>query len=234
MNDDVEKNEKLMTYKAKLLNCNGLNEKQKRNKILYELQVHSPDFIILVDSRLSDCQQTRKAIVRTDAYRYEFAGTSSESKGVVILAKNSTNLKIVKVHRHEGGQFLFLEVIHELVPVLLVGVYGPSDSDDVEFWKQLIGKTESFNYENFVILGDFNFYLDHDLDTHNYVGQRNSKPRTAAYFDELMSEGRIMDAYRNLYPSTRSFTWKKWNVAKNPRNDKRSRIDHCFVSPRFI
>merc|ERR1712105_142001 len=98
-NNDESEQEELITYCAKMLNCNGLNERVKRNKIITELQIGQPDILILVDSRLADCDLTMKKIARMDSYRYELAGESSQSKGIAVLLKNTTNLKLVRTHK---------------------------------------------------------------------------------------------------------------------------------------
>ena len=101
--NDENKQEELITYCAKMLNCNGLNDRVKRNKIITELQCGQPDLLVLVDSRLSDCVYTMQKISRMDSYRYELAGESSQSKGITVLIKNTTNLKLIRTHKDPGG-----------------------------------------------------------------------------------------------------------------------------------
>ena len=217
-----------------MLNCNGLNDRTKRNLYISELQKGQPDLLILVDSRLANCESTLREISRMDSYHFELCGESSIAKGITVLIKNSSNMKLIKVHSDPGGQYIFLETIHELRPVLFVGVYGPSDGDNLNFWQNLHQKIEDFQYENVLIMGDTNFYLSHALDTKNFAGNKNIKPKTAQFFNDLITEGYITDAFRALNPNKRSFTWSAWNKENRKRKEKSSRIDNVFCSLRFM
>ena len=72
-----------------------------------------------------------------------------------------------------------MELIYDQRPLLLVGVYGPSDKDDDAFWESLIDEVELMGYENTVIIGDCNFVTNIDLDWLNHTAKSNSNPKTA-------------------------------------------------------
>ena len=230
--------DKIIMQKIVSLNCNGINETQKRGIILKDVIDQKPDFAVLIDTRIIDNISNHKTLVRTENYHFEIcgavAGERGPEKGIIMLVKNSNNISITNVIKDPNGQYIILEALHELRPLLIVGVYGPSDTDDPDFWTVLIEKIELLSYENYVLIGDVNFVLDVELDTLNYASERNRKPKTANFFKNLISEGRIIDAYRHLQPDGRDLSWRRWNLKKNAATSQRSRIDIPFTSSHFV
>ena len=141
------------------------NEPQKRGIILKDVIDLNPDFAVLIDTRMVDDLPTRKSLIRTENYHFEICGSSAGEKGIIILIKNSNNITITNVIKDPNGQYIILEPLHELRPLLIVGVYGPSDTDDPDFWTVLIEKIKLLAYENYILIGDVNFVLNVELDT---------------------------------------------------------------------
>ena len=64
-----------------------------------------------------------------------------------------------------------------------------------------------FGNENFIICGDFNLVLCPELDYCNYLHVNNPKSREKVL--ELIEERSLIDPYRQLYPDSFRYTWRK-------------------------
>ena len=76
---------------------------------------------------------------------------------------------------------------------------------------------EEFGNENFIICGDFNLVLCPELDYCNYLHVNNPKSREKVL--ELIEERSLIDPYRQLYPDSFRYTWRKKNPFKQARLD---------------
>ena len=211
-------------------NVNGLNYYTKRLNILTTMASYNADLTILVDTRLPELIQ--KQIQMTCNSMAYFSGSDSSEKGIAILIKNNSDLKVTNVIRDDKGQLLMIELIHAGNPILVVAVYGDPRGDPVDWWQNLMEKVENLGHHLWVMAGDFNLYFNHQTDTDRLTSKRNARPKSAAFFNNLFSNGDAVDAFRTLHPTKRSFTWRSWD--RHVSLGKRTRIDHCIVSPGFM
>ena len=68
--------------------------------------------------------------------------------------------------------------------------------------------------------------LNPSLDSYNYSKINN--PNSRNYVLNLLTEQNLIDLYRNCYPNTKRYTWRR----KNPI--KQARLDYFIVSSTFI
>ena len=73
-----------------------------------------------------------------------------------------------------------------------------------------------------IVCEDFYISLNQNLDTDNYKHTNNPKSRD--FLLKMMSELDLIDYYRVLHQTTKSFTWRK----KNPF--KQARLDFFLIS----
>jgi hypothetical protein len=66
--------------------------------------------------------------------------------------------------------------------------------------------------------GDWNCYLDVNLDRKNYLSVEN-RPRTRQRLFEFMARLSLFDVARELYPDKRMFSWRKHKATKQARLD---------------
>ena len=76
---------------------------------------------------------------------------------------------------------------------------------------------EEFGNENFIICGDFNLVLCPELDYSNYLHVNNPKSREKVL--ELIEERSLIDPYRQLYPDSYRYTWRKKKTFRQARLD---------------
>ena len=87
-------------------------------------------------------------------------------------------------------------------------------------------------------MGDFNVTLDHNLDNHRYVTERN--PRARVTLNNLMNDYAFIDAHRSLYGDKNLFTWIRNGGPQRARLDMfllseslRPFISHHSTYPSF-
>ena len=124
--------------------------------------------------------------------------------------KKEFPVTILDTFSDEFGNILALLVEIENKRILVQGLYGPNRDDPEFFDKTCFSKLDYWNPNYAVIVGDWNVALNPDLDTVNY--SQNNNPRARSAIKEKMLELDLVDIFRELNPTERIYTWKKWVV----------------------
>ena len=155
-----------------------------------------------------------------------FSSFRSNSRGVAILIKNNFEFKALRSKSDRNGNYLFLEALVENQhKILFCNIYAPN-TDSPEFFEELFQNIDDFNNENLVICGDYNLVLDPELDLYNYVHLNNPQARMKLL--EYIEEKDLIDAYRQFYPETRRYTWRRTAPLKQ------SRLDFFLISNSLL
>ena len=93
-------------------------------------------------------------------------------------------------------------------------------------FRDLFSNIQSLENDSYIICGDFNLVLDPDLDYFNYKHVNNIKARDSIL--KIIDENNLFDAYRELHPSTKRYTWRR----KNPL--KQARLDFFLLTENLI
>ena len=94
------------------------------------------------------------------------------------------------------------------------------------FFRDLFSTIQSLENYSYIICGDFNLVLDPDIDYFNYKHVNNIKAMDSIL--KIIDENNLFDAYRELHPSTKRFTWRR----KNPL--KQARLDFFLLTENLI
>lgn len=106
---------------------------------------------------------------------------------------------------------------------MLINLYGPNE-DKPKFYKELRQKYKSFNNENIIMCGDWNFVINPDLDTNNYL--HINKPRARKeVLDSIIEIDGFLDIYRIHNDEKREYTWSRRNPIR-----KQARLDFFLIS----
>lgn len=106
---------------------------------------------------------------------------------------------------------------------MLINLYGPNE-DKPKFYKELRQKYKSFNDENIIMCGDWNFVINPDLDTNNYL--HINKPRARKeVLDSIIEIDGFLDIYRIHNDEKREYTWSRRNPIR-----KQARLDFFLIS----
>ena len=152
-----------------------------------------------------------------------FSCLNSSSRGVTILLNNNFEYKVEKVDSDPNGNFLILDIIIQGKHFTLINLYGPNE-DKPKFYKELRQKYTSLDNDNIIMCGDWNFVLNPDIDSNNYLHINNPRARQEV-LDNMMEEDGLLDVYRLYNEEQREFTWSRRNPVR-----KQARLDYFLIS----
>ena len=119
------------------------------------------------------------------------------------------------------GNFICINIATTAGVFNLLTLYGPNNDVPCFFTKiKVILLKEKADYN--ILCGDFNVALDPLIDTHNY--KRVNNPRTRTSLLGIKADLDLIDIYREFYPNTKRYTWRKHNPLKQ------ARLDYFLVS----
>ena len=185
------------------MNCNGLGDKTKRNKVLTWLKGKPENIIFL--------QETHSTVELEDEWKKEWEGDihfshgASNSTGVAILIKNKENITIDKARDICQGRVLLIEVTYNSVKYCLVNNYSPN-KDDHEFIENLFLEALGRGREDHLIMaGDWNAVLNNDLDKLGGATCHANK-YYQSYINTMINDYGLTDIYRRSWGEKRKYT----------------------------
>lgn len=105
--------------------------------------------------------------------------------------------------------------------ILIDGIYGPN-TDNPNFYSNTAFKLiYDWNPDYSIYVGHWNVALNPDIDTQGYQSQNN--PRARLEIRKQMNDLELLDVFRDLNPTIKKFTWKKW------RTDECARLDYFLI-----
>jgi exonuclease III len=206
-------------------NCNGLNNASKRKDVFDYIRNKNWNIIFLQESHLLTKDEH---FIRTCwGYEVIVCGNYTNKNGVTILFNNNFEYKVLDVKKDVDGCFIAVSIEFLKKRFTLINLYGPSSGDKPGFFDSITKIIELYNNDAVVIAGDWNCYLDRDLDVRNYASTVN-RPRTRKKIMEIMAAYDLYDVFRELYPEKRQYTWRQFNSIKQ------SRLDYFLLSENLM
>ena len=144
------------------MNCNGLGDSLKLNKVLNWLNLKNDDIIFLQETHSEKVREADwENIWGPNIY---FSHGTSNSTGVAILIKRNSNIKVINHIEICCGRAQLLEIEHDTVKFALVNVYCPNN-DDLDFLKKVFHETLGRARDDMIIYGgDWNAVMDESRD----------------------------------------------------------------------
>lgn len=103
-------------------------------------------------------KQTDIKYIKNNKRGCEFVSLAKTKKrGVVIYAK--IELQPKKILEDAEGRYLAIDILLERKRTLVVGIYAPNGPKE-NFFRKLKSKLDEENYEQMIVLGDFNGVSD--------------------------------------------------------------------------
>ena len=207
-------------------NINGASRYQKQKDVFDYIRNKNFDIIMLQETHIkSDAEKYIRSLWGYDCF---VCGSSSASKGVAILFKNSFTYKVHNIIKDDnGGCYLMLDLEIFNERYTLANIYGPSDRDDPDFFNNIFQIIDQIGNRQVMAGGDWNTLLDPNLDARNYRSF-NPKPRSRKIIKEKMENFDLVDIYRKVYPSKRAYSWRRFNTIQQ------SRLDYILLSDTLI
>ena len=133
---------------------------------------------------------------------------SNDSRGVAILIKSNSFIKVLRNYCDKQGRILILNTSIYDRMVALINVYGPN-SDDPVFFDLLFNKYFLFEESNCIIGGDFNLVMDVVMDKKGGLPKTYKKSNTM--IKEYMQIIDLVDIWRITHPTEKKYTWRRRN-----------------------
>ena len=113
--------------------------------------------------------------------------------------------------------------------ILIMGIYGPAnggtDTKNAEFYEEEVFEVlDSETYDNVVMAGDWNVFLNPKLDQKNYRNPEKYRSKTREAIQSKIRTHSLSDVYRDQNPTKTEFTFKD-RVGTNTH----SRLDYFLV-----
>ena len=209
-------------YRILSFNCNSIGKNPKRGQVFHFLSKKRADILILVDTRISkDIENEVKTEWGSHAY---FSSYNSQSRGVAILIKKNLPIKILDHFADTAGNISAILVEIEDRKILIEGIYN---TDSPGFYSnEVFQLIQTWNPSYAIFVGDWNIVLDQGMDTKEYFQLNN--PRARQELLTKMNELDLIDVFRDLNPTSKSYTWKQWGSQKS------ARLDYFLVSSSLI
>ena len=204
------------------LNVNGLNNPKKRESVLRALRREKLDIIALQETFLNAETDYDYLKQRWGGCLHFNAAVSSRSRGVMTLFGPHFKCDSLRVlYKSEDGRILVSSFTYESETFIIVNTYSPcaGDEDKMAHMNNLLdiitplmgGENES----NLICLGDFNVTLS-DLDV--IAGSGHSRD-TVVCFNNFIQSLCVIDSWRLMHPSEKTFTFRRSNPTVARRLD---------------
>lgn len=153
--------------------------------------------------------------------RIFFTHGQSNSKGVCILFKRNASVKVLDSIKDTDGRILGLKLEFNMLQLFILNIYAPND-DNVQFYLEIAKLLENSNCTHKMLIGDFNLFLDKDLDRINTDTQYK---KAADMVKSIMEEFELIDVWREQNPDKKCFTCRRV-----PQSARGNRIDYVLIS----
>ena len=216
------------SFKLFSFNPNSIGKNPKRQNIFNTLKKKNPDILLISDTRIAKMIENQ---VRSEwGGKCHFASFTSQARGCAIFFKKEFPAEIIEdsIFAHPSGNFLALNIKYENFTITISCIYGPNE-DNPDFYRDVVfHETEKLqNLSDFAILaGDWNLVLNQELDTHGYRSENNVNARNVVL--EGMENLGFVDIFREFFPQTKRFSWRKFG------DNKRGRLDFHLISAQLL
>ena len=216
-------------------NCNSLNlstfnsDKKKFYEKMFSILSQKADIVCLQDIRLSNkVDILRNFLTHNQFGSFKlYANSNKDARGVCIFIKKEIDLVVSDIFKDQNENYIFLSIIKNSTKFILGSVYGPTDSSNPTFFKDIFNFLENTNSDYFAFLGDLNTVLDMRPPVSNldlYQNRSIPNPRHRQIINEAICSGFVIDAFREKNKTMQAFSYHPFSQKSN-----RSRIDH-FIS----
>ena len=110
-------------------NCRGLNNTKKRYDIFTLFKEKNVDILCLQETHFFE--EIENEIYQQWEGNCFFSHGSSHSKGVAVLIKKGTDIKVLACRKDTNGQFIALNISYNDKQIILANIYTPNTDNPV-------------------------------------------------------------------------------------------------------
>ena len=202
------------------LNCQGLGQKEKRERLNLWKENQNCSILFIQESHFTE-NIANQLESQLQGQCFHSFGTS-QSRGVSIVIKNQLEHKIINEIKDHEGRIILLNIDIKGSIFTFVNIYAPNIPRNRNiFFKKLSTFIENNRLGVLIVGGDMNETFS-NLDIKN--SKKNKKP--VHNLKLLVKKHKLIDIWRDLNPNNRQFTWQR----KSNKNEA-TRIDFYLISP---
>uniref|UniRef100_A0A803SP10 Reverse transcriptase domain-containing protein n=1 Tax=Anolis carolinensis TaxID=28377 RepID=A0A803SP10_ANOCA len=197
-----------MEIKCHSNNINGLNSPNKRNRLFNHLKKLRFDLIALQETHI--CHR-HDALLSHKGLGVVFSSTASEKKrGVVLYISEKLNPELA--FKDEDGRWVGAKIRTDNQTILICNIYAPNGPKTL-FIENLKKKIDEQDYDELILLGDFNGVIDPELDKRGGgINNKAKKGRTRSgqlptKFVKILQDWDLIDTWRAHHDERRDFTY---------------------------
>ena len=235
---------KISTINVNTFNVSSLGTRNAKTYLKIEgVTGKKADIIFLCDVRAGDKGKELEKLFRLtrngNYVLYLNSTKNSRGVGIAIKRKIAHDVKNTVLDRRTEN-YLLLDIELKGHRVTLGCLYGPNESN-VDFFREV--KTHVESWPNELILGgDFNTILDMDVTVQNLdrIGRGRTPNRpNGVFINSWISEGRVVEPFRALYPEEREISYMSYRGGLGGRHDgnltySKTRLDFFVVSKEIL
>ena len=201
------------------MNCRGIGEQKKRRDIMHFIRQTDYGVVFLQDTHLTVRSLPYfNCLWKGKCYHSCF---SSRSRGTSILIRNNIQHNLISEVQSDCGNYVIAVCEIGTDTYAFVNMYGPNN-DSPSFFLDVGNQLDQFDVDHTVFSGDYNFVIDPNPDSLNYVDEHNIRAKQT--FLQIANAHGLIDIWRATHPTEQKYTWRR----KHPL--KCGRLDMFFVS----
>ena len=115
-----------------------------------------------------------------------------------ILIKNNVDLQVNNIKKDKEGRYIQINGKLNGKLLSLCNVYGPN-KDDIQFFIDILEKTDTADTEFNIIGGDFNCILNNEIDKKG-GSTRHANKKNQEFINAWITEYDLVDIWRQKHP----------------------------------
>lgn len=180
-------------------NINRLNSPQKRKRTFTQLKKLKADIIFLQETHIRTSD--RKYLQQDKLGKLFTANEKSKKKReVATYVKEWLNPKLI--YKDEDARIIMVEVQSGQQKILIINIYAQNEGQKV-FSDKLYIELQKFNYQDLLIIGDFNAVFDRKQGKSSTRKKEKTVKIIPNPFLCLAEETYLIGAWRTKYPNTK-------------------------------
>ncbi len=136
---------------------------------------------------------------------------------------------ILKIYSNNNGRFLLLKCKCEEATCIIINCNAstPQHRKDQENFINFVNShLKKFENQNIALEGDYNFYMDRDLDKQKNMTRSNNNSLFRQEIVGLLESINLVDPWHIRYPTSRRYTWHSRGMLSKP--------DYLFISEHLL
>jgi len=220
-------------------NCNGLRSVLNKNALQDLLEKEKPDILCLQETKCPTDLKLDMSIYNLNYHMINDSKVKKGYSGVAIFANIEPVRIITDFSENQEGRV----IVFEYPKYYIMNSYVPNSKADlsrldyrIDTWEFEVRKyiNELQKTKPVIALADWNV-VPHDIDIYSTKGKAKMHGNTVQEkkaFQDLLTECKMIDSYRLLYPEKREYTWFS-NFGKAREKNNGWRIDTALVSEKL-